>query len=386
MALRAALAHPVALGFLLSSVGLAAAMLILPALQPWSARAPWLLLSGLLTYAAAVLVVHRLKPAEPPAPELRQLEKIRRLIAGHLAEQQSTNQPNHGSELADVLADAVHHINEQLEPTLRELVHRERVLGQFLVKYERGQLPMPEPALLDRFRTIHARQRAAVEQCVQQAANASATLVLILQAGDDTLIADRARGWAGDLLVLHDALEEVLHGEEPMSGGEQAPSTHENLGIASSNGVVHLEPGPSDGTAHPTDGLVHEVDQALRRLNNLAALSECALIARLPRTLSATARSAAPLEQAQVLREVLVAAVERLKPPDLALGGDGVADSLQYQILREEYILERPTRQILVRHAVSESTFHRYRRNAIEVLARDLAAHESDDGCQLVLS
>jgi hypothetical protein len=129
--------------------------------------------------------------------------------------------------------------------------------------------------------------------------------------------------------------------------------------------------------------LVRLTTEALRRLSNPAALAECGLIARLPRTLAAVralggdgkSGAATPLEQAQAVRELLAQAIDRLKPPDRA-PALGAPEALQYHILREAYLLGLPNTQIMTRHSVSEGTFHRNRRQAIAILAQELAREE----------
>jgi len=129
--------------------------------------------------------------------------------------------------------------------------------------------------------------------------------------------------------------------------------------------------------------LVRLTEEALRRLNNPAALARCDLLVRLPGTVAAAAETKGmsspealtPLQRAQLLRESLLQAIERLKPagdagPLLSPG------AVQYEILREEYLLGRPNKQIMTRLNVSESTFHRNRRDAIAILARELANQE----------
>jgi hypothetical protein len=121
-------------------------------------------------------------------------------------------------------------------------------------------------------------------------------------------------------------------------------------------------------------------EEALRRLNRPGALAQCGLIERLPHSLGAArARAAAaappgmtPLAQAKLVRELLTAAVEGLKPADRSAPA-----ALQYLILREEYILDLPNKQIIARHGISEGTFHRQRREAIAVLARELRQQEA---------
>lgn len=128
--------------------------------------------------------------------------------------------------------------------------------------------------------------------------------------------------------------------------------------------------------------LVRLTEQALRALNNPAVLARAKLIDRLPLSLEAdrAARgegdplTVTPLGQAQVLRNVVGAAVERLKISDDA--GINSPAALQYHILREEYLQGLPNKQIMTRHSISEGTFHRNRRAAITLLAQELGPHE----------
>ena len=121
------------------------------------------------------------------------------------------------------------------------------------------------------------------------------------------------------------------------------------------------------------------VEAALRHLNSPATLSTSPLIDRIPFALRDMAldpfapAGLPPLERAQLLRAFLIASAERLRPSQ---PGESYTAALQYQILREEYLEGRPNREIMTRHNVSESTFHRNRREAIAVLARDLLERE----------
>jgi hypothetical protein len=124
------------------------------------------------------------------------------------------------------------------------------------------------------------------------------------------------------------------------------------------------------------------VEEALRRMNDVAALARCRLISRLPHTLtdrvghSDTTRSAlSPLEQARALREILTSAIERLKPDGQP--NDRGASVLQYNILNEEYVKGTPNKQIMRRLDLSEGTFHRQRRAGIRILTEDLAIRET---------
>ncbi len=127
---------------------------------------------------------------------------------------------------------------------------------------------------------------------------------------------------------------------------------------------------------------VRLTEEALRRLNAPAGLAGAELLVRLPRTLGAAALagnagafdSATPLQRAHLLRETLLAAIERLRP-----SGDfspSTPAALQYEILRQEYVAGLPNKQIMTRLGVSESTFHRNRREAVAAVARELARAE----------
>jgi hypothetical protein len=129
--------------------------------------------------------------------------------------------------------------------------------------------------------------------------------------------------------------------------------------------------------------LTRLTELALRRLNNPSALAKSGLAARIPLTIAnardsqvgGNAPMATPLEEARAVRDVLIAAIERLKPA----GDDDRASNpgaLQYHILREEYLVGKPNKQIMIRYSISEGTFHRNRRQAIVILAQELSRRE----------
>jgi hypothetical protein len=132
-----------------------------------------------------------------------------------------------------------------------------------------------------------------------------------------------------------------------------------------------------------TERMVRLTEHALRRLNNPSALAMCELMGRLPCTVAeawarADGASGAPatdLDRARALREVLLGAIEKLKPPESDSRRDSPA-ALQHVILHEEYREGLLNKQIMTRHAISEGTFHRNRRQAIASVARELQARE----------
>ena len=378
---RSGLMHPFGLALLAASFNLTLAMLVLPVLEPWSARAPWVAILGPVAYAAAVLVAGRPQP-DLSAPELRTIWAVRQDMAARLAQRRAAAGGKDRSEVARILAEAIAQLDKQVIPALRELLDRQRVLSNYLALIEGSHLPSPGKDVLERLRAIHARQRAAIEECVQQAANAAGTLMALMQEGDEANVAARARAWAQDLLTLYDAIAEVLRGQTEVDEVSALLGSQER-----SSAATTPDPAPSSGglgaDRHADAHLARFVEDALRHLNKLAALSRCELVQRIPRTLDAQRAPAqdarpsgsTPLEQARALREVLVCAIERLKPAN-AQTSPGATVALQYHILHEEYEEARSIASIMTRHSISERTLHRYRRDAIHVLAAELRRQE----------
>ena len=83
------------------------------------------------------------------------------------------------------------------------------------------------------------------------------------------------------------------------------------------------------------------------------------------------------------LREALTQAIGRLRPqgPRPNPGPQGAQGGwLHYLVLQEAYVEGRPNKQIMQRYHLSEGTFHRARRRAIDVLAADLAERSAPPG------
>ena len=123
-------------------------------------------------------------------------------------------------------------------------------------------------------------------------------------------------------------------------------------------------------------------ERALKRLNNPLELARCDLLHELPHTLAFarekggdTVRQPTSLEQARMLRNIIVAAMEQLKP--IGADGDSAAPAaLHYQILKREYAMGMSAKQVMVRLSLPESSFHRYRRAAVAALGHELEEHE----------
>jgi hypothetical protein len=143
-------------------------------------------------------------------------------------------------------------------------------------------------------------------------------------------------------------------------------------------------PVPENDLRTQDQDIARLVQDALRKLNNLSALSKCELVLRLPRTLLASRPQLShhggpgeltPLGRAQALREVLIAAIELLKPPGESTGA-GAPQALQYHILHEAYVQRRRIAYVMTRHSIGEAMYHRNRRAAISALARHLETQE----------
>jgi hypothetical protein len=115
------------------------------------------------------------------------------------------------------------------------------------------------------------------------------------------------------------------------------------------------------------------VEGALRHLNDLPTLSEHPLLAELPGLADSPGT---PLERAAQLRNLLEQAIELLRPSGArpSPGSSAVGGWLHYLVLKEAYVDGRPNKQIMQRYALSEGTFHRSRRRAIDAVASDVAS------------
>jgi hypothetical protein len=118
--------------------------------------------------------------------------------------------------------------------------------------------------------------------------------------------------------------------------------------------------------------LRNRLEGALKHLNNLPALTRDALVGNTPATAHA---NVPPMDAAIMLRNELVQAIERLRPstPRPTPGGSaGPGGWLHYLVLYEAYVDGRHNKEIMQRYYLSESTFHRARRSAVNSLAADL--------------
>lgn len=136
-----------------------------------------------------------------------------------------------------------------------------------------------------------------------------------------------------------------------------------------------------DGSAGASMALRVLVEGALRHLNDVPALAQHPLLESLPSTANAAGTA---LERAALLRQGLSDAIDRLRPAGAARptpgNSAGPGGWLHYLVLHEAYVEGRPNKQIMQRYHLSEGTFHRARRRAIDVLAMDLQQRDGVKG------
>jgi hypothetical protein len=114
------------------------------------------------------------------------------------------------------------------------------------------------------------------------------------------------------------------------------------------------------------------LEGALRQLTDPTRLSRNGLIGKTPSTVG---RDLPAMEASHLLRTDLLQAIERLRPesPRPTPGASsGPGGWMHYLVLHEAYVVGRPNKQIMQRYYLSESTFHRARRAAVDTLVRDL--------------
>jgi hypothetical protein len=112
------------------------------------------------------------------------------------------------------------------------------------------------------------------------------------------------------------------------------------------------------------------IEGALRHLNDLPTLSRHDLLDEL-----LAGEPGTPLERAGRLRGLLEEAIGRLAPPGPrpSTGAQaGQSGWLHFLVLHEAYVEGRPNKQIMQRYQLSEGTFHRARRRAVDAIAVDL--------------
>lgn len=398
----AALFNRVALVLLGASLLLGIAMLTLPILRPWYGQAAWVFMLGLGCYLLVVAIAYCLRPA-PRAHEMRELLAIRHQIAALHVELQRRPGARPNLVLLGVLDDAVRLLDDQLIPALHRLLEQRANLNRDLRRYDLGKFRAPEPAILKHLQRRLELLDAAINGCLQQAANAYATLIALLQVGKDEDVATRARTWAEHLTTIYDTLADVLdrtddptrenagvERQDPEQPGPVAndaePGEPEAEPVEPASAPAESEPTTAHRASTADKDFLRQVRDALGCLRDrdLGKLGRCELISSLPLAISATLRERrnghlgdpTSLEQAQALREILIAAVERLKPDDESSNSRGGAVD-GYSVLRLYYLESRSIEQVEQFLSIANRTVYRHRDYAVEVVARELRQQEA---------
>ena len=218
-------------------------------------------------------------------------------------------------------------------------------------------------------------------------------LASLVLAGLMFFVLDRWSGQALLVIILgflaYAASTAVIHRwralGEPIDGDENSPRPQEEGDdplVLKAEEDVRANRGL--GPEANTPDFRRFVQEAFEHLNDQAFLSQSESVPLLQHTLASipsqsrgdgTQGELAPLENAQALREVLIAAIEQLRPPGEPISA-GSPPALQYHILNERYVQHRTVAHITTRHSISEATYHRARQAAISALARHLQSQE----------
>jgi hypothetical protein len=128
--------------------------------------------------------------------------------------------------------------------------------------------------------------------------------------------------------------------------------------------------------AEPAQTSVKIVEDALRNLTSFAYLGEHPLAEW--RLVAATLGESTPtfLDRGKAVYGVLTEAVEKLRPAGSEPGDLPPREWYPYLILRDAYFQDVPNRDIMARLYISEGTFNRTRRAALQAVARSLEEME----------
>jgi len=189
---------------LLALGGAAAAMTaFVPQFEPWSGRAPAVLLLAVLAYGGTAAVFAWPRREGPEVGEIRRLrDAMAAQLRGRVGER---------STLSDILAAALAGLDRDLLPDVSRVVARNQTLRADLARFEQGELAAPDPAALGRLRTIERRQREAITATRQQVANAYAAILALGQdSADEARVVAEAMRWSERLSDTRDTLASLL--------------------------------------------------------------------------------------------------------------------------------------------------------------------------------
>ena len=133
---------------------------------------------------------------------------------------------------------------------------------------------------------------------------------------------------------------------------------------------------PARRAAEPAQASAKMIEDALRNLSSFAYLGEHPLAEW--KLVSGRLPKAAPtfLDRGKAVYGVLAEAIEKLRPEGRPPGDPPPREWYPYLILRDAYLEDVPNRDIMARLYISEGTFNRTRRAALQAVARSLEEME----------
>lgn len=173
-----------------------------------------------------------------------------------------------------------------------------------------------------------------------------------------------------DLLVeAADSVGQLLQAEARQARGREQLMT---LVTEMERGEVGLQAGAQDlidaMEAQLDRSFERMVEQCLQHLSDYVDLGQSGLASEL------LIEGATQIERGRALRDVLVQAIESLRPAGARPGGMQAVprEWHAYMILHDAYVEDVPNRDIMSQLYISEGTFHRQRRKALNAVARAL--------------
>jgi parallel beta-helix repeat protein len=182
----------------------------------------------------------------------------------------------------------------------------------------------------------------------------------------------------------------------PVNGTRYAPDEVDLTGYATDRIVeiirakrledeALLQIGQVPQVVSPLSGLtegepsIATVENALRRMHDLAYLGSCPLAQLRAVRARVPPASATHVDLGRAVHQVLVKAIEKLKPEGQRPTLPSPREWHHYMVLHEAYVTDRPNRDVMAELYISEGTFNRRRREAIEAVTRILREQEEGE-------
>jgi hypothetical protein len=359
--------HPFGLAVALCSALLAWSMSSVHNLAAWSDRALWVLVAGMVAYVASAVVVSLWPPGLAGA---RRLQRARDRVSKELDARVRLSSPTCRHQLEALRVAALTRIDDEILPPFAQLVQRDTGVNSEILAYRRSSAE-PNEEVIGRLQVIHEQYQIGTRACVQRIVDAEARLFAVLQERDDVVLGGALLAWIdNDLGQLAKAVDESL--TLPLGPVSAAPApAPEPEPLAADVPELAMQPQPPK--------LADLTRRTLRSLNKPATLAKSELIPLFAESLnelwhqSEVARSSdpSPLEQSQLLRTLLVRAIEQLRVSDA-----GSTRDHQYQVLRMQYVMGLNVIQVSTRLGIAEQGVYRRSAEGVEALANDLWRRE----------